>query len=109
MVLQNAGLVEGPDRQDISLGQRCVVLGVQPLAPSADLLQLFKHHQSVLTGHLKMMDMVRKHCIEGTGNYETAKACVDRTHEMMRMFKQATFNFVCLIPCYLESSHHLAV
>ena len=58
------------------------------------LPQLFKHHQSVLTGHLKMMDMVRKHCVHGTGNYDAAQACVDRTHEMLRMFKQATATFV---------------
>jgi hypothetical protein len=58
--------------------------------------QLFKHHQSVLTGHLKMMDMVRKHCVEGSGNYETAKACVDRTHQMMKMFKEVMYNFVSL-------------
>jgi hypothetical protein len=41
-----------------------------------------------------MMDMVRKHCVPGTGNYEAAQACVDRTHEMLRMFKEATRNFV---------------
>lgn len=41
-----------------------------------------------------MMDMVRKHCVEGTGNYDTAKACVDRTHQMMRMFKEVAHNFV---------------
>jgi hypothetical protein len=56
--------------------------------------KLFKHHQSSLTGHLKMMDMVRKHCVPGTGNYEAAQTCVDRTHEMLRMFKEATRNFV---------------
>lgn len=48
----------------------------------------------MLTGHLKMMDMVRKHCVEGSGNYTTAQACVDRTHEMLRMFKKATETFV---------------
>jgi hypothetical protein len=41
-----------------------------------------------------MMDMVRKHCVPGTGNYEAAQACVDRTHEMLRMFKDATRSFV---------------
>jgi hypothetical protein len=41
-----------------------------------------------------MMDMVRKHCVEGSGNYITAQACVDRTHEMLRMFKKATETFV---------------
>ncbi len=41
-----------------------------------------------------MMDMVRKHCMEGSGNYKAAEACVDRTHEMLRMFKQATATFV---------------
>lgn len=60
-----------------------------------------------------MMDMVRKHCVPGTGNYEAAQACVDRTHEMLRMFKEATRNFVSrcdfladllrqhlLVPCF---------
>jgi hypothetical protein len=41
-----------------------------------------------------MMDMVRKHCTPGTGNHNAAQACVDRTHEMLRMFKEATRNFV---------------
>lgn len=41
-----------------------------------------------------MMDMVRKHCVPGTGNYEAAQACVDRTHEMIRMFRDSTRNFV---------------
>lgn len=41
-----------------------------------------------------MMDMVRKHCVEGSGNYTTAQACVERTHEMLRMFKKATATFV---------------
>lgn len=75
------------------------------LAHSAKLSKLFKHHQSVLTGHLKMMDMVRKHCVEGTGNYDTAKACVDRTHEMIRMFKQATWNFVSMESLLLKHYH----
>ena len=44
-----------------------------------------------------MMDMVRKHCVEGSGNYKAAQACVDRTHEMLRMFKQATTTFVCSV------------
>jgi len=41
-----------------------------------------------------MMDMVRKHCVEGTGNHDAAQACVDRTHEMLRMFKRATATFI---------------
>ena len=44
-----------------------------------------------------MMDMVRKHCVQGTGNYITAKACVDRTQQMIRMFRETTHNFVSLI------------
>ena len=41
-----------------------------------------------------MMDMVRKHCVPGTGNHDAAQACVDRTLEMMRMFRESTRNFV---------------
>jgi hypothetical protein len=56
-----------------------------------------------------MMDMVRKHCVPGTGNYEAAQACVDRTHEMLRMFKEATRNFVsrCDLLTELPSQHLL--
>ncbi|KAL9616629.1 MAG: hypothetical protein Q9160_008512 [Pyrenula sp. 1 TL-2023] len=56
--------------------------------------ELFKHHESNLTGHLKMMDMVRKHCAEGTGNWQTAQACVDRTRKMMSDFREVKRNFV---------------
>jgi len=89
------GLVMALDLQDTFHGLRYA-----PHDPGARRMltrdfQLFKHHQSVLTGHLKMMDMVRKHCVEGTGNYATAQACVDRTHEMLRSFKKTTASFVC--------------
>ena len=41
-----------------------------------------------------MMDMVRKHCVEGSGNWKMAQACVDRTHGMVRDFKKAVYSFV---------------
>lgn len=81
-------------QQDTFHGQRLVTLGNIEFELLTSF-ELFKHHESVLTGHLKMMDMVRKHCVEGSGNHTTAQSCVDRTREMIRMFKQATWNFVC--------------
>ena len=49
-----------------------------------------------------MMDMVRKHCAPGSGNYETAEACVNRTHEMLRDFKKVVFNFVSQAALHLD-------
>jgi hypothetical protein len=44
------------------------------------------------------MDMVRKHCEEGSGNQKIAQECVDRTHEMIRSFKKTVQNFVSQKP-----------
>ena len=46
--------------------------------------QIFKHHISLIEGHLKMTDMVRKHTVEGTGNPQPICAIIDRAKEMLR-------------------------
>ncbi|MCJ1478895.1 hypothetical protein MMC13_007579 [Lambiella insularis] len=56
--------------------------------------EIFKHHISVLEGHLKMTDMIRKHTVPDTGNWRTIMAIVERTQEMLRMAKEATRSFV---------------
>ena len=57
-------------------------------------LQIFKHHISVVEGHLKMIDMVRKHTVEGSGNWRMICELVDRTNEMLRVSKQQARSFV---------------
>ena len=41
-----------------------------------------------------MIDMVRKHTVEGTGNYRTIMGCVDRAKEMMQVSKLVSKTFV---------------
>ena len=41
-----------------------------------------------------MVDMVRKHTVEGSGNYRTIMGCVDRAQEMLRVSKQIARTFV---------------
>lgn len=56
--------------------------------------EIFKHHISVVEGHLKMIDMVRKHTVEGSGNWRMICELVDRTNEMLRVSKQQARTFV---------------
>ncbi|KAM0801919.1 hypothetical protein BDR22DRAFT_845675 [Usnea florida] len=56
--------------------------------------EIFKHHISLIEGHLKMIDMVRKHTVEGTGNYRTIMGCVDRAKEMLQESKHVSKTFV---------------
>lgn len=56
--------------------------------------QIFKHHISVVEGHLKMIDMVRKHTVEGSGNFSTIMGCVDRAKQMLQVSKQISKTFV---------------
>ncbi|KAL6712948.1 hypothetical protein ACLMJK_009503 [Lecanora helva] len=58
------------------------------------LSQIFKHHISLIEGHMKMVDMVRKHTVEGTGNHRTIMGCVNRCREMMRDAKDISKSFV---------------
>ena len=41
-----------------------------------------------------MIDMVRKHTVEGTGNYRTIMGCVDRAKEMLQDSKHVSKTFV---------------
>lgn len=41
-----------------------------------------------------MIDMVRKHTVEGTGNYRTIMGCVDRAKEMLQVSKNISRTFV---------------
>ncbi|CAD6589992.1 MAG: hypothetical protein ASARMPRED_004509 [Alectoria sarmentosa] len=56
--------------------------------------EIFKHHISVVEGHLKMIDMVRKHTVEGSGNFRTIMGCVDRAKEMLQVSKHIARTFV---------------
>ncbi|MCJ1281611.1 hypothetical protein MMC26_000931 [Xylographa opegraphella] len=56
--------------------------------------EIFKHHISVLEGHLKMIDMIRKHTVPDTGNWRTIVPMVERSQEILRMAKDATRKFV---------------
>ena len=59
--------------------------------------QIFKHHISVIEGHKKMVDMVRKHTVSGTGNWRTINDMFNRTEEMLKMSKQLSYSFVCAL------------
>jgi hypothetical protein len=41
-----------------------------------------------------MLDMIRKHTVEGSGNYRTILPMVDRCKEMLRQFREITSTFV---------------
>ncbi|KAL8859942.1 MAG: hypothetical protein Q9178_003490 [Gyalolechia marmorata] len=56
--------------------------------------EIFKHHISVLEGHLKMVDMVRKHTIEGSGDFRTICDMVDRTKQILHESKTVARTFV---------------
>ena len=60
------------------------------------LLKIFRHHISLVEGHLKMVDMVRKHTVEGTGNWTMIVGCLERAQEMLATSKQISRNFVSL-------------
>ena len=41
-----------------------------------------------------MIDMVRKHTVEGSGNHKTIMVMANRTQDMLRMAKEVTRTFV---------------
>lgn len=41
-----------------------------------------------------MVDMVRKHTVEGTGNYRTIMGLVERSKEMLSVSKNLAYTFV---------------
>ncbi|KAI9846059.1 MAG: hypothetical protein M1830_007472, partial [Pleopsidium flavum] len=55
--------------------------------------EIFKHHISVVEGHLKMLEMIKKHTTPETGNWRSICTMVDRSYDMLRMAKDATRNF----------------
>ncbi|KAI9734443.1 MAG: hypothetical protein M1818_006831 [Claussenomyces sp. TS43310] len=56
--------------------------------------EIFKHHISVVEGHSKMLEMVQKHTVQGTGTYDTISNLVNRGHDMLRQAKDMSRIFV---------------
>ncbi|KAL9580389.1 MAG: hypothetical protein Q9212_004527 [Teloschistes hypoglaucus] len=56
--------------------------------------KIFKNHLSNLEGHFRMLEMIRKHTKEGSGNYRTVSEMIDRTNEILRTSKTAARAFV---------------
>ncbi|KAL8963795.1 MAG: hypothetical protein Q9183_004950 [Haloplaca sp. 2 TL-2023] len=48
---------------------------------------IFKHHISIIEGHLRMIEMVRKHTEQGSENHHTICDMIDRTKEMLQQSK----------------------
>ncbi|KAI9763068.1 MAG: hypothetical protein M1835_007947 [Candelina submexicana] len=55
--------------------------------------EVFKHHISVVEGHTRMLEMIQKHTVPGTGNYNTITPMVERSKEMLRHSKAASRDF----------------
>ena len=51
-----------------------------------------------------MLDMIRKHTVEGSGNWRSICTMVERAREMMQMTKQATRGFVSLAVSMIQDS-----
>ncbi|KAI4114688.1 MAG: hypothetical protein LQ345_004573 [Seirophora villosa] len=56
--------------------------------------EIFKHHISLVEGHLKMIEMVRKHTVEGSGNYNTVSDLVKRSKDMLYQAKNVARTFI---------------
>ncbi|KAL9027415.1 MAG: hypothetical protein Q9196_004059 [Gyalolechia fulgens] len=56
--------------------------------------EIFKHHISLVEGHMKMIDMVRKHTVEGTENHRTICELIDRSKDMLWQAKKTARTFV---------------
>ncbi|KAI4088951.1 MAG: hypothetical protein LQ344_005702 [Seirophora lacunosa] len=56
--------------------------------------EIFKHHISLVEGHLKMIEMVRKHTVEGSGNYNTISDLVKRSKDMLYQAKNVARTFI---------------
>ncbi|KAL8670012.1 MAG: hypothetical protein Q9168_005428 [Polycauliona sp. 1 TL-2023] len=50
-------------------------------------LEIFKHHISLVEGHLKMIEMVRKHTTEGSGDHRTICDMIDNTKQVLNESK----------------------
>ncbi|KAL8937448.1 MAG: hypothetical protein Q9216_004412 [Gyalolechia sp. 2 TL-2023] len=51
-------------------------------------------HISLVEGHLKMIDMVRKHTVEGTNNHRIISELIDRSKDMLFQAKSTACTFV---------------
>ncbi|KAG7002432.1 hypothetical protein G7Y79_00027g061240 [Physcia stellaris] len=56
--------------------------------------EIFKHHISLIEGHQKMIDMVRKHTVEGSGNHRQICAMLDSCKAMLHEAKSVSRTFV---------------
>ncbi|KAL8950973.1 MAG: hypothetical protein Q9222_003034 [Ikaeria aurantiellina] len=56
--------------------------------------EIFRHHISLVEGHLKMVDMVRKHTVEGSPNYRTTSDLLNRSKEMLSQAKNISKTFI---------------
>lgn len=56
-----------------------------------------------------MVEMVRKHTVEGTGNHRTIMSCVQRTQDMLREVKQISRSFVRITIIYLPDNGMLTL
>ncbi|KAL8822411.1 MAG: hypothetical protein Q9191_006851, partial [Dirinaria sp. TL-2023a] len=54
----------------------------------------FKHHISILEGHFAMVDMVRKHTVEGSADYRRICEWLDNCRNMLHETKQLSQTFV---------------
>ncbi|KAI9671504.1 MAG: hypothetical protein M1817_003555 [Caeruleum heppii] len=62
--------------------------------------EIFKHHLSVLEGHLRMLEMVQKHTVPSTSNHKTISGLVDRGQEMIHQFKQVNKFFAPVVDTF---------
>lgn len=94
-----------------SHGPRCVVptgwaVWYLPMDFADAVSQIFKHHISVVEGHRKMVDMVRKHTVEGTGNFRTIDQMFKRANEMLFTSKQLERSFVSFAHQHISESRN---
>ncbi|MCJ1311210.1 hypothetical protein MMC25_004881 [Agyrium rufum] len=55
---------------------------------------LFRHHISLCEGHLKMLDMVHKHTIEGSGDWKAITPMLERAREILHASKDIARAFI---------------
>lgn len=58
-------------------------------------LKLFTHHQAVLIGHLRALDLLRQHCERGSADYKLAHSCITRAEQMFLDLQKISTSFVC--------------
>ncbi|KAL9037077.1 MAG: hypothetical protein Q9214_005857, partial [Letrouitia sp. 1 TL-2023] len=56
--------------------------------------EIFHRHMINLEGHMRMIQMVRKHTVEGTAEHRTICDLIDRTKEVIHISQRVAFHFV---------------